>query len=64
MDYSAANAALWNPIMQIGLIAVIILLANLLRRRIPFIRNTMLPVAVLGGFLLLVRKASGIQSSR
>ncbi len=60
MDYSAANAALWNPIMQIGLIAVIILLANLLRRRIPFIRNTMLPVAVLGGFLLLVLKLVGI----
>ena len=56
MDYSAANHALWNVIIQMGLIAGAILLANLMRRRIPFIRKSLMPVAVLAGFLLLIAK--------
>ncbi len=56
MDYSAANTALWAPIVQIGLIAGVLLLANVLRRKIPFIRKTLMPTAVLGGFLLLALK--------
>ena len=56
MDYSAANVALWNIIIQLGLIAGAILVANLLRRKVPFIRKTMMPVAVLGGFILLILK--------
>ena len=35
MDYSAANHGLWNLIVQLGLISGAILLANLLRRRVP-----------------------------
>lgn len=60
MNYSAANTALWNPIIQIALIAVVILAANFLRRNLSFIRNSMLPVAVLGGFLLLALKICGL----
>ncbi len=54
MDYSQANASLWNPIIQIGIIAAMILLANVMRRKLPFIRKTLMPTAVLGGFLLLI----------
>ena len=36
MDFSSANTALWNPIIQIGIIAGLILLANVLRWKVPF----------------------------
>ena len=42
MDYSAANLSLWNIIIQLGLIAGAILLANLLRQRVPFIRRSLI----------------------
>ena len=60
MDYSAANHALWNIIVQFGLLAGAILLANLLRQKLSFIRKSMLPVAVLAGFLLLFAKIAGL----
>ena len=60
MDYSAANHALWGIIVQMGLLAGAILLANLLRQKLAFIRKSMLPVAVLAGFLLLFAKVLGI----
>ena len=60
MDYSAANHALWNIIIQFGLLAAAILFANFLRQRLPFIRKSLMPVAVLGGFLLLLAKYLGI----
>ena len=54
MDFSSANTSLWSAIIQLGIIAATILVANVLRRKIPFIRRTLMPTAVLGGFLLLV----------
>ncbi len=60
MDYSAANTALWNPIIQIGIIASLILLANVLRRKIKFFRTSLMPTAVLAGFLLLGLRYTGL----
>ena len=60
MDYSYLNAGLWNPIIQICLIALVILIANIIRRRVPFIKNSMIPTAVLAGFILLALKLVGI----
>ena len=60
MDYSAANKALWDAVIQLGLIAGAILLANILRLKIPAVRKSLMPVAVLGGFLLLFAKYFGI----
>ena len=60
MDYSAANSSLWNIIIQLGLIAVAILAANLLRSKVTFIRRAMMPVAVMAGFLLLIFKYTGL----
>ena len=54
MDFSSANNTLWSPIIQIGIIAVLILLANILRRKIPFVQKAMIPTAVLAGFILLL----------
>ena len=55
MDFSSANAALWAPVVQLGIIAMLILVANVLRRKIAFIRNSLMPTAVLAGFLMLLR---------
>ncbi len=60
MDYSAANHALWNIVVQFGLMAGAILLANLLRQKLAFIRKSMIPIAVLAGFLLLFAKIAGL----
>ena len=60
MDFSSANTGLWAPIVQIGIIAGLILFANVLRRKIIFIQKTMLPTAVLAGFIMLGIKASGV----
>lgn len=60
MDFSAANTALWNWIIQVGIIAGVILLANLLRRKVGFIRQALMPTAVLAGFLLLLLNSLNI----
>ena len=60
MDYSAANTSLWGFIIQLALIAGAILLATFLRQKVPFIRRSLMPVAVLGGFLLLIVKYTGL----
>lgn len=60
MDYSNANASLWNVIIQFGIIAVIILISNLLRRRVKLVRNSLMPTAVLGGFILLLVRSVGL----
>ena len=60
MDYSAANTELWNFMIQLGIIAASILLANFLRRNLSFIRKSLMPVAVLAGFLLLIVKLTGL----
>ena len=60
MDYSAINTGLWSPIIQVSIVAGVILLANVLRRKISLIRNAMIPTAVLAGFITLFGKFVGI----
>lgn len=60
MDYSALNTGLWSPIIQVAIVAGIILLANVLRRKVKLIRNAMIPTAVLAGFIMLFGKIIGI----
>ncbi len=60
MDFSSANTTLWGPIIQIGIIAGLVLLANILRRKVVFIQRSMIPTAVLAGFILLLIKSLGL----
>ncbi len=60
MNYSASNTELWNIIIQIGLIALFLLLANVLRRKVPFFRKSLMPTAVLAGFLFLILRTAGL----
>ncbi len=60
MDFSVAQDALWNSLIQMGMIAVVVLIANILRRKIGFFRNSLIPTAVLGGFILFGLKLAGL----
>ena len=60
MDFSSANTALWNPIVQIGIIAGLILLANTLRQKIELVRTSLMPTAVLAGFIMLFLRTVNI----
>lgn len=60
MDYSAVNTGLWNPIIQVAIIAAVVLIANIIRRKIPLIKNSMVPTAVLAGFIMLAGRMTGL----
>ncbi len=60
MDYSELNSELWRPIVIIGLISTITLIANVLRSKIPFIKKSYIPIAVLAGFILLILRTLGL----
>jgi len=60
MDYSAANTALWNVVVQLGLISGAVLVAHFLRNKISFVRKSLMPIAVMAGFMLLILKYLGI----
>ncbi len=57
LDYSAANTELWNFFVQMGILAGILLLSNVLLRKSAIIRRTLMPTSVLAGFLLLALKS-------
>ncbi len=59
MDYSAANVQLWNAILQIGIISVLVIVSNILRHKVPFVKKTLMPTSVLAGFLLLGLRYTG-----
>ena len=60
MDFSASNQSLWNIVIQFGIIAAAILVATFLRRKISFIRKSLLPTAVLAGFILLLLRSTNL----
>ncbi len=60
MDYSASNTVMWSLIIQLGILALALGAAVLLRRNVPFIRKTMAPTAVIAGFLLLLVRETGL----
>jgi glutamate:Na+ symporter, ESS family len=60
MDFSAANTILWNVMLQFGFIAGVMLVSNALRRKVPVIRRSLMPTAVIAGFLALFLRLSGL----
>lgn len=52
-DFSLANfGSVWAVIVQFGLLLVFLVLGNILRRSIPFLRKSFIPSALIGGVLL------------
>ena len=64
MNYSDLNTDLWRPVIVIGIISALTLLANILRSKVPFIKKTYVPTAVLAGFILLLLRSLGIVTIR
>ena len=64
MNYSDLNTDLWRPVIVIGIIAALTLLANILRSKVSFIKKTYVPTAVLAGFILLLLRSLGIVTIR
>lgn len=59
MDFSASNSSLWFLIIQIGIVCTILLFGNLLRRKIRPLRRSLLPTAVIAGFIGLALRQIG-----
>ena len=47
---------IWNIIIQFGIILIAILAANSIRRKVKFIRNSLLPSSVIAGLLIFILK--------
>jgi len=60
MDFSFNNTALWNFVIQLGMLAAILMLANVLRRKVPFFKKALMPTAVLAGFIALLLRITNI----
>ncbi len=59
MDFSNLNHGLWDLFVWGGVIAMLMLLANFLTRKVALIRRILMPVAALAGFILLALRATG-----
>ena len=52
-DFSLANFdSVWAVMVQLGLLLVFLVIGNMLRRGIPFLRKSFIPSALIGGVLL------------
>lgn len=51
------DIARWEGLNQFAILALVLMLSNIIRRKIGFLRKTLIPTAVLGGFLLLFFKS-------
>ena len=51
---SFADYAIWEFLIQIGFLFVVLILANIMRRKIKFLRNSLLPSSVIGGLIALL----------
>jgi ESS family glutamate:Na+ symporter len=60
MDFSNVNTALWDFILQMGMIAAIMITANIIRRKVPVIKKILMPTAVLAGFITLLLRTLNI----
>ena len=60
MDFSFLNTSLWNFIVQMGMLAAILIVANILRRRVPLIKKALMPTSVIAGFIALILRLTNV----
>ena len=51
-----SDAYVWTFLGQLGILFIAILVGNVLRTRVPFLRKLYIPAAIIGGFLVLFLK--------
>lgn len=52
------DVEVWSFVVTLAILFGAMLLANALRRQIPFLRRSLIPSSVLGGFLVLAADAA------
>ncbi len=55
-DFSFSHYTVWEGLIHFAGLACLLLLANVLRRKTPFLRRSLLPTAVVAGFIGLLLK--------
>jgi ESS family glutamate:Na+ symporter len=60
MDFSNLNHGLWDVFVWGGVIAALMLFAHFLTRKVSLVRKSLIPVAALAGFILLMLRATGV----
>lgn len=58
MEFWSSNY--WSFLNQVAFLALVLLLANIIRRKIGFLRRSLLPTAVFAGFMMLLIKELNI----
>ena len=53
---SFGDEVVWSFLSQIFILIAALLVGNILRRKIPFIRRSLIPTSLLGGLLILIIK--------
>ncbi|MBQ1233461.1 MAG: hypothetical protein IIX86_08015, partial [Clostridia bacterium] len=53
---SFGDESVWSFLIQIFILILALLVGNILRRKIPFIRRSLIPTSLLGGLLILLIK--------
>ncbi len=56
MISSFGDEMVWSFLVQIFILIAALLVGNILRRKIPFIRRSLIPTSLLGGLLILIIK--------
>jgi ESS family glutamate:Na+ symporter len=56
------DSSLWDGFAQFGFLCILFLVSNIIRRKVPLFRKSLLPTAVIGGILGLIIKELGWMS--
>ena len=51
-----SDAYVWTFMGQLAILFIAILLGNVLRTKVPFLKKLYIPAAIIGGFLVLILK--------
>ena len=51
-----SDAYVWTFLGQLGILFIAILVGNVLRTKVPFLKKLYIPAAIIGGFLVLILK--------
>ena len=62
MKIELYDATMWQSVLSVGSLAILLLLANLMRRKLAFVRKALIPTSVLAGFLGLLASQLGLIS--
>lgn len=57
IEISFSTPEVWSFLLQIFFIALAILLGNVIRRKVPFMKRSLIPTALIGGLLILMFKS-------